>query len=72
MKKIRLLDFVTGEEAMKSRNTVVNSDIWHGKKIRLYLWACLERNCTKKEIRLLHKGRQNIQLTDSSHGWMNK
>lgn len=31
-KKIRLLDFVTGEEGMKSRNTVVNSDIWRGKK----------------------------------------
>lgn len=31
-KKIRLLDFVTDEEAMKSRNTVVNSDIWREKK----------------------------------------
>lgn len=61
---------MTSDEEMKSVDTVVNLDIWRGnnKVIYLYMPGRLGRKLLKKkEIRLLHNGRRNIQLADISH-----
>ena len=61
---------MTSDEETKSGDTVVNLDIWRGnnkKYIFVHAWTAWTETAQKKEIRLLHNGRRNIQLADTSH-----